>query len=317
MTESLLFIFGITGYCKKSLTFFRFGIHPIPYPAILGTSFVGTVERFGANVTQFEVNDRVAVNRPSRFLGDPRFGAFQKHALASVSSTAKLDHSVPLQSAAAIISNLAAVVSALSVHLKLERPALADPTLIPFRGKKVLIHGGSSSCGGLAVKYVIVAGYNVITTSSPQNHAFVASLNPTHIIDHTLPASEILEALQFHGPYDAIFDTIGLAPVTNIFRQLLIDTGGEYNTLIPMAGDEEPLPSNIARKFAAYYNALEEAHEELSQWFYNACIPRGLAEGWIVPTRQVNVEGGLGGVQGALDKMGAGGISGHKPVMAL
>lgn len=273
------------------------------------------VEQIGPAVTAFKPGDKVAVNRCSKTLGDPRFGAFQQSALALVNSSSKLDQNTDLAAAAAVIINLAAVVSALSIHMNLTRPSLSGVSAPPTRGK-LLVYGGSSSCGGLAIKYAVDAGYTVITTSSPQNYAFVSTLGAATIIDHTQPANKILAELREHEPYDAIFDSIGLTPVTNILGELLTPKGGAYNTLIPLNGDEKPLPANVERKFAPYSWALEEeANAGIARWFYEEYVPKGLASGQIIPTRQEIVEGGLGKVQEVLDRMGAGAVSGHKLVM--
>lgn len=199
--------------------------------------------------------------------------------------------------------------------MKLARPSLSDVSPPSKRGK-LLVYGGSSSCGGLAIKYAVDAGYTVITTSSPHNHAFVSTLGAATIIDHTQPADRILAELREHEPYDAIFDSIGLTPVTDILGEFLTPKGGAYNTLIPTNGDEKPLPDNVERKFAPYSWALEEeANAEIARWFYEEYVPTGLASGQIIPTRQEAVKGGLGKVQEVLDRMGAGAVSGHKLVM--
>ncbi|KAF6231782.1 hypothetical protein HO173_010084 [Letharia columbiana] len=295
----------------------KFGTHPIPYPSILGTSFAGIIESVPPSTTVFKPGDNIAVIRTGAHQGDPRFGAFQKFALADSSSVSKLHPSTPLPAAAASILNLAAVVSALSIHLGLSRPPLSGPPPPANTNKKVLIYGGSSSCGGLAVKYAVTAGYTVVTTSSPANHAFVASLAPAHIIDHTLPATEIVSAIRARGPYAAIFDTIGLPPCTDILVDYLSSVGGgAYNTLIPLEGPEKPIPENVERKFAAYSWALDEPkHAEIREWFYDEYLPKGLESGLVVPTRQHAVEGGLGEAQGVLDLIMKGGVSGHKLVM--
>ena len=266
-------------------------------------------------MTNFEAGDKVAAIRTGKNLGDPRFGAFQKYGLATTYSTAKLLPSTPVSEAAAVILNLAAVVSALSIHLSLTRPPLSGSP--EPQGKKVLIYGGSSASGQLAVKYAASAGYKVITTSSPQNRDFVASLGPTHIIDHKLPPASIVAALQAQGPYYKIFDTIGLPPVTNIMVEYLSAIGGgSYNTFIPLLGPEKPIPENVERKFAPYSWAFEEeANKHIAKWFYEEYVPQGLESGLIVPNRLEVVEGGLGKVQDVLDLMMKGGVSGKKLVM--
>lgn len=229
---------------------FKFGIHPIPYPVILGTSFAGTIKSVPpSSTTTFKQGDNVAVIRTGARLGDLRFGGFQKFALAKSSSVSKLQPSTQIAAAAVSILNLAAVVSALSIHLGLSRPPLSGVAPSSNEDQKVLVYGGSSSCSGLAVRYAATAGYTVVTTSSAANRTFVASLGPAHIMNHTLPASEIISEIRAESAHAAIFDTIGLPPVTDLLVKYLTSIGGgSYNTLIPLLGPEKPIPANVERE---------------------------------------------------------------------
>ena len=258
----------------------------------------------------FQPGDHVAATSGSGV--NARFGAFQKYALATTTSASKLAPSVPLESAATAIINLLTVVSALSVHLGLDRPPLsgaAEP-----KGKKVFIYGGSSSVGGHAVKYAATAGYEVVTTSSPANRDFVQSLGPAHIIDHTQSPEAIVQEIKEHGPYAAIFDAIAIPPVTNIMFKYLGSVGcGAYNASIPLMGGEDPAPPNVEQRFASYPHSLSEPqHKYLERWFYEEYLPEGLESGLIAPTRAQVVDGGLEGAQGALDLLAQKKVSGKK-----
>ena len=172
------------------------------------------------------------------------------------------------------------------------------------------------------MRYLLTAGIDVVTTSSPQNNDFVASLGKDltssglHIIDHKASKEEIIEALGKNGPYDAVFDSIGLPPVTDIVSTYLDSVGGgSYNTLIPHMG-EKPVPESVERKFAAYSWAFdEEKWKDIRDWFYGEYMTKGLESGVVVPTRVHEIEGGLAKVQEALDLMLKGGVSGRKLVM--
>jgi hypothetical protein len=157
----------------------------------------------------------------------------------------------------------------------------------------------------------------VVTTSSPKHKAYVESLSPGHIIDHTQGPDALLSEIKEQGPYDAIFDTIGIPPVTNLLFDYLESVGGgSYNTIIPPLGGERPTPANVERKFAPYNWAFEEPkHEKLARWFYEEYVPKGLESGLIVATRPQLVEGGLEKVQHALDLMDQYQVSGHKLIL--
>jgi NADPH:quinone reductase-like Zn-dependent oxidoreductase len=274
-------------------------------------SFAGIVDKVGPDVTEFKPGDRVATVRDGPKAADPRFGAYQNYALASQTSTSKLPEGVTLESGATSILNLAAVAAALSIFMGLDRPSLlnkADAT-----GKKILIYGGSSSAGSLATSYATAAGYEVITTSSPRNRDFVQSLGSSTIIDHSEPREELFKQVRAHGPYDAIFDAIGLPPASDVLPEYLHSIGG--GTYYSLLGSDKALPEDVQCKFAPYSLSLDKPeHEAFRSWFYTELVPRGLQAGVIVPTRPQWVDGGLGHAQDALDLMIEGKVSGKKLV---
>jgi len=296
----------------------KLAIFPITYPNILGLSFAGTIEKVGSSVTAFKAGDRVAVHQSSAMGMKPSSGAFQKYVLADSRTTSKLEDNTPFEVAAATITNLATSAAALTLFLKLDHPNPkgANPA---NKDKKVLIYGGSSSVGGFAVHFATRAGYTVITTSSPHNAPTVSSLGPVKVIDHTQPASSVIAELKAAGPYDAVFDTIGLPPVTAILGQVLAEKGGEYYTTIPPIGPLE-LPENVQRKMESFPTAIEQPeNEEFRKWFYGVLgkfLGAGLADKLVAPEKIEKVAGGLEGIQGALDRL-LGGVSGKKLVVEL
>jgi len=275
-------------------------------------SFAGIVESVGSDVTGFKPGDRIATVRDGPKAADPRFGAYQQYALASQTSTTKLPDSVTLDDGAASILNLAAVAAALSIFIGLDRPSLASK--MEANGKKVLIYGGSSPAGGLATSYATAAGYKVITTSSPKNKDFVQSLGASSIIDHSQPGEELLRNIGSHGPYEAIFDAIGLPPVNELLAEYLHSVGGgSYYSLL---GPDKPLRDDVQCKFAPYSLSLDKPeHQEFRTWFYTELVPKGLQMGIIVPTRPQWIDGGLGQAQEALDLMIEDKVSGRKLLM--
>lgn len=257
----------------------------------------------------------MAVIRPHDKLNDPRFGAFQQYALGCADTTAKLPASAMLESGASAVLNLATVTAACSFFLGLDRPSLDGPKAPT--GKRVLVYGGSSSCGGLAVRYAAAAGYQVVTTSSPRNHDYVASLGPVAVINHCQSSEEVIAELRAQGPYYRILDTIGVPSVTDIIAGYLSSTGGgSYNTLVPVLPGAKPIPDNVECRFESYSWIFDNPeHEEFRKWYYDVLLPQGLASAVIIPTRSQWISGGLENAQHALDLMGRGEVSGHKLMM--
>ncbi|MCJ1258527.1 hypothetical protein MMC24_006360 [Lignoscripta atroalba] len=204
--------------------------------------------------------------------------------------------------------------SALSIHLELARPPLSGYPSRDTKSKNLLIYGGSSSCGGLGIKYASDAGYTVVTTSSPRNRSFVLKQGAAQVIDHTQPADAIVVELKAHGPYEAVLDCISLPGTFHIMSNLMSEKGGVIYGLLPPDGFV--FPPNVEYKFFPYSWVLEEdANSHMARWFYDEYVPRGLVSGQIIPTRHVLVAGGLGNVQQTLDQMADGGVSGHKYVL--
>jgi NADPH:quinone reductase-like Zn-dependent oxidoreductase len=277
----------------------RFSAVPISYPAILGVAFAGVVEQVGPAVASVAVGDRVVV---SKWPGSGNsYSAFQKYALARESFLAKLDHSTTFDDASAAITNLATVVAALSIQLGLERPPLSGKA--KPNGKRVLIYGGSSSCGRYATKYASDAGYEVVTTSSPEHRKVVEEHNPSYIIDHTLPHEKLVSELKSQGPYDAVFDAIGTPSVTAVLVAMFGEKGGIYHTTLPPMGGEQ-IPANVQRIFASYTALLaQEGNEDIRRWFFEEYVPKGLANGRIIPSSIIKKEGVLKSVQEVLDSI--------------
>ncbi|KAI9765463.1 MAG: hypothetical protein M1839_005504 [Geoglossum umbratile] len=289
----------------------KYAVFPLAYPTIIGTSYAGTITKLGPSIPNLSINDRVAV---SAGFGDQRFGAYQKYPLAFAKSLAKLPPNVSFADAAAAVANLKTVVGAMAVYMGLDKPDI-DAGRKPQNGKKVLVYGGTSSVGGYAIQYLSDAGYDVISTFSPQHKEYVSTLGASHLVNHTLPQADQLTSLQSFEPYDAIFDAIGTPPVTNLLYKLLGPKGGVYYSTLPPMGSEDPAPEGVERKFESFGVALDvEENQELARWFWEVYLPRGLGEGRVQPTRVLIAEGGLGGVQGVLDRLNAG-VSGRKLVL--
>ena len=76
------------------------------------------------------------------------------------------------------------------------------------------------------------------------------------------------------------------------------------------------IPENVERVFVSYHHALtEEKNKELSKWLFEVYIPKGLRNGWIIPSRTQKLEGGLGAAQKAMNMMWEGKTGGNKLIV--
>ena len=135
-------------------------------------------------------------------------------------------------------------------------------------------------------------------------------------MDHTQPAEKILAGLKAHGPYDAVVDCISTPETFAITEQLVPEQSGDLYGLLPNMGYQ--FKSGVVYKFFSYSSWLEEEKNlSLGRWLYDEYLPKGLANGRVVPTRHVTRPGGLDEVQGTLDMYLDEGISGKKLLVAL
>ena len=149
------------------------------YPFILGFDISGDIHQVGANVTKFKAGDRVTALVGG--LGNNSKGGFQLFVRAEESSVAKIPDFVTYAEGSVLPLCITTAASALFDKNQL---ALPLPQLEPkAQGKAVLIWGGSSVVGALAIQMVVAAGFDVATTASSHNMESLRSLGAKYVFD--------------------------------------------------------------------------------------------------------------------------------------
>ena len=135
-------------------------------PVILGWDVAGTVAEVGADVTDFEVGDKVfgMVNFPGH--GQ----AYAEYVASPANHLAKMPANTTYEDAAA--TTLAALTA-----LQVLQPRVKA-------GDRILIHAGSGGVGHFAIQMAKNLGATVIVTSSAKNRDFVLSLGADEHIDY-------------------------------------------------------------------------------------------------------------------------------------
>jgi NADPH:quinone reductase-like Zn-dependent oxidoreductase len=198
----------------------------------------------------------------------------------------------------------------------LDKPDFDAPALSGSKGK-VLVYGGSSSLGSLAVQYAAQAGYSVVTTTSPRNKALVNKFGATKVIDHTQGRDSLVKELVAAGPYDVVLDSISLADTVSVTSSVLHGQGGGKLYAVGGAQGPEPLPEGVSKENKSWPTVLrEEKNAGLLAWAYNTYLPQALEKGKLVGLPLEEIPGGLEGINTALEKL-AKGVSGVKLVVRL
>lgn len=197
-------------------------------PVILGWDIAGTVAAVGADVTGFEVGDKVfgMVNFPGHGK------AYSEFVASPASHLAKMPANATFEEAAA--TTLAALTA-----LQVLRPRVKA-------GDRILIHAGSGGVGHFAIQIAKNLGATVVTTSSARNRDFVLSLGADEHIDYREQKfEEILTNIDF------VLDGMGGAVLENSLK--VVKDGGTIVSLPTHEFSEElkavAEPRNIKLEF--------------------------------------------------------------------
>ncbi|KAJ6049603.1 hypothetical protein N7499_011809 [Penicillium canescens] len=284
--------------------------YPLTYPTIIGVSFSGTVVKIGPGVTRFQVGDRVATNSAVVLRNDARFGALQRYALTTQQLTAKIS-GASFENAASLASGIYGAMSALILHLHLEKPSSTPNPL--NKSKKILIWGASSSFGASAVQIAASAGYSVVGVASGLNAELVKSLGASEFVDRTQSsATDTLIAL---GPFHAVLAAADSARDQETIGAVLAAQGGGSFLCTMGVRAGVTLPDGVTGIFAPFLDAyLDPANSDFTRWVWWEFLERKLAENQMhaLPTR---VLGGLSHAQEAWDLLRQGKTSAERLII--
>ena len=170
-----------------------------PKEKIIGTDFAGTVEKIGAQVTKFNLGDRV--------YGECGTGSFAEYNNVKESNTALVPESVSLETAGSLPVAALTAYQGVVTHGKVQR------------GDKVLVNGSSGGVGHLTVQIAKALGAEVTGVCSSKNLEFVKNLGADHVIDYTT------EDIHKHlGKYDIVIDTHGNLKYSD-YKRMVIKKG--------------------------------------------------------------------------------------------
>ncbi|KAH7233368.1 chaperonin 10-like protein [Fusarium tricinctum] len=288
---------------------------PIPYPAILGSSFAGTVEQIGDQVTGFQVGDKV-IGVKTAGAADNKYSAYQEYSISGENTTTKVSDDETLDLGVRLVGNLPTLAALFNYTLKLERPVPGEEP--KSQGKRVLVYGGTSSIGSLAVQYLTQAGYEVVTTFSPKHKEFVSKLGAIKIIDHTQDSEALIKDLTAAGPYDIVFDTISTADTVKLNAEVVAAQGGDSVYALQPPFAPETLPAGVTRKFEGWSLVLgKEENQELLKWTFHTYFTQALAKNKLISVPARKIPGGLDGLNDGLGLLFPKGVSSEKVIVDL
>lgn len=180
--------------------------HLVPaFPAILHGDVAGIVAKIGANVTSFQIGDRVygciggvaGIN-----------GALAEYTKADYRLLAKMPSNLDFATAAAI------PLACITAYEVIFQRANLQP------GQKILVYGGVGGVGHFAVQFAKVLGAEVYATISSEHQARLAKvLGADHTIDYKDETVEdFVNRCTDGNGFDVVFDTIGNQHLQQSFK---------------------------------------------------------------------------------------------------
>lgn len=228
------------------------------------------------------------------------------------------------------MNDLATVgLGAITVGQGLFQPGLGFGLSLPEEGKGngewIFVAGGSTATGSLAIQFLKLAGYKVVTTCSPRNFDFVRSRGANEIFDYNdkecgRKINELTgDKLRF------AWDTTQGG--TDVIAQALSsdDSIAHYGDI---SANQFPR-KNVKQTMTSMYTSFGEYHFKFGQEFlpsqehwefakmWMGLTERFVREGKVVPHRKLVREGGLEGVLKGLEDLRAEKVSGAKLVYPI
>ncbi|KAH7116455.1 chaperonin 10-like protein [Dactylonectria macrodidyma] len=288
------------------------------YPAILGSDISGIVAEVGESVTTVKPGDRVLGLAHGFISGKNENGAFQTYTVVKASSTAIIPKDMGFAPAATVPIAVATAVMALYDVLDLPQP---PPDKAPVSSaSSILVWGASSAVGSMVVQLARLSGLTVFAAASERHHARLRSLGASVVVDYNSPAAvaDLVAAAKKAGKeieyaLDAICEPDTIKPTVEVLSASTAATKKMVYTLEWPEG--VPQPEGIQNQ-QVQVGGIWTSRVDLSVWLCEEALPKWLETGALVPLQHRVIEGGLGGIQNAMDQL-KNGVSGKKLVVEL
>lgn len=214
--------------------------------AIVGCDYAGIVEAVGPRVKKaFKKGDRVAGFVHGSNAARPNGGAFAEYVIAKGDLQILIPESVSFEAAATFGVGLTTVGQNLYQSMELPFPEEAEES----DETSILIYGGATATGTLAIQLAKLSGLRVVTTCSESNRSLMYELGAHAVFDYHDPqvGDQIREdtddALEF------ALDTISTPQSAAICSAALSSSGGTYNALLDVKSARDDVDSHVSMAY--------------------------------------------------------------------
>ncbi|KAK2593258.1 Trans-enoyl reductase fsl5 [Conoideocrella luteorostrata] len=297
--------------------------------AIAGMDFAGEVVSIGSNVRTakpIKIGDKVCGAVPGMHSLSMSVGAFAQYVGASDINTLKIPSHMSIEQAATLGSGVGTIGLALFKSLNVP----ASPSSPAQSPMDVLVYGGSTSTGTLAIQLPRLSGLRPIATSSPHNFDLVKSFGAAAVFDyHQENCVEDIRKFT-RNSLKFVLDCVSEPETMQFCYRCLGRTGGKYTALEPTPDFLHNRPKTVVRDwvlgpviigkrlswpepFAREPNA--SLREFGSEWF--SLVQDLLDKGDLKPHPHKIVDGGFEGLLNGLEVLKRKEVSGFKLVCRI
>ncbi|KAL2812766.1 hypothetical protein BJX63DRAFT_421633 [Aspergillus granulosus] len=224
-----------------------------PPGVLVGCDYAGIVEAVGKDVKkQFKKGDRVCGFIHGSNAVQPEDGAFAEYIVAKGDIQIRIPDNLSFEEAATLGVGITTVGQSLYQSLKLALPENPIKEPVP-----ILIYGGSTATGSLAIQFAKLSGYTVLTTCSPNNFEFVKSLGADAVFDYKDPNSAAEIRKYTNNNLQLVLDTIAIQSTAAYCDHAISTEGGDYTSLLKVSIERE----NVNDRFTLGYTAVGEAFD--------------------------------------------------------
>ncbi|EFR01004.1 hypothetical protein MGYG_04006 [Nannizzia gypsea CBS 118893] len=298
------------------------------YPGTLvGFDFAGIVVDIGAQARErFVLGDRVCGSAHGMNPLDPATGAFAEYVKATTHTTMKIPDSMSFEEASTMATGVGAIGLVLK-SLGIAQFFLENPRPKPF---VVLVSGGSSASGTLAIQMLKSCGLKVITTCSPANFDLVRSRGAEEVFNYH--SDECAQDIKKHtrNGLSYVVDCISTLDSMTLCYEVIGRLGGTYVALEPpsvtvmksrptIKADWIFQPSLFGKKVGweePYARAEDPELCQFGQEIYHRAQDL-INDGRLKPHPAAVKDGGIPAVVEGFEILKAGSISGEKLVYRI
>ncbi|KAL2841138.1 chaperonin 10-like protein [Aspergillus pseudoustus] len=290
--------------------------------ALVGCDYAGVVVEVGKAVKKpFRAGDRICGFVHGSNAVQHEDGAFADYIVAKGDLQMRVPEGMGFEEAATLGLGVTTAAQGLYQGLKLRLPTESGGQ----SEETILIYGGSTATGTLAIQFAKMSGYRVLTTCSAANFDLVKSRGADEIFDYRNPGSAAAIREATKNGLKLIFDTVSSGSSTGYCEQAMSTAGGAYSALLPVGIDRANIESRATMAYTAFgedftfgpraIGAKPEDREFAER--IAGIVEKTLAEGKLQVHPPELCSGGLEGVLDGLQRMREGKVSGTKLVYKI